>query len=330
MPKIPFLALIIISSILLAGCGAAKNLGRSITGGGAEKSQPKKKKVSLNLAEERYQEAFKSMSSGRYEDALSEYNSLVVQYPFGRVTEQAKLDSLFVLHKLGRNQDAGRVADNFIAQHPTHENVDYAYYMKGVILFPKSKSIIGRRLSGSPLRDASDLLDAHTAFKDFIEKFPENEQVPDATQRMIFLEDAVAQDELRTAKFYEARKAYVAVINRSQYIVETYPRTPTARDALILMRDTYKKMGLPELVQTTQTVIDANQASFVEVETNREEAKANRRKALSLTNALESVRKAAFGTTEEEGSAKTKAVAKAKAPTKNTLRSRTPTKYYPY
>jgi len=253
-----FFALIIGSSFLLGGCNVAKNLNSSIFGSDSTEKGSQEKTISLSSAQKRYDKAYRSMSRERYEEALEEYSELIIQYPFGKITEQAKLDSLFVLHKLGQTEDAKRVANSFIEQYPTHENVDYAYYMKGIILFPKKKGMLGQTFGTSSLRNASGLLEAHAALGDFINKFPESEQAPDAKQRMIFLENAIAQDELNVAKFYVTKKAYVAVINRCQFIVEEYARTPSARDALFLMRDTYTKMGLVELAQNTQTVIDAN------------------------------------------------------------------------
>jgi len=331
MSKTRLIALIIVSSILLSACGTAKNITRSIVGGGNNvekaKSKKSKKTVSLNLAQRNYDEAYRQMTKGFYEDALASYNKLTVQYPFGDLTEQAKLDSIFVLHKLGRKDDAKRVAENFIEQHPTHENIDYAYYMKGVTLFPKNIGFLGRIAGSNKLRDKAGLLEAYTAFKEYMEKFPENEEADDVKKRMAFLENAVARDELRVAKYYKERKAYVAVINRSQYIVENYSQTPSARDALLLMRDTYTKMELPQLAKTTQTVIDANSASVAEVEADNEEARRNKAITRQVSGAIESLRKAAFTIPDEEDGTKR---VKVKRPPIPGPKSRTNTKYYPY
>ena len=329
MPKTRFIALIIISSILLSACGTAKNITRSIIGGSNTEKTKSKKAVSLNLAQKDYDEAFRQMSKGFYEDALQSYNKLTIQYPFGDLTEQAKLDSIFVLHKLKRTDDAKRVAENFIEQHPTHENVDYAYYMKGLVLFPKNKGVFGRALGFNKLRDSAGLQEAHSAFHDFLEKFPESEQADDAKQRMVFLENAVARDELRVAEYYQAKKAYVAVINRSQYIIENYPRTASARDALLLMRDTYAKMELPQLAKTTQTVINVNSASIAEVEARKKEAIKERRLTRQVSNAISSIRKSAFSTisTDKDGNVIRTKIKRKPIPGPKT---RTSTIYYPY
>lgn len=253
-----FLALVIGASFLLSGCNIAKNINNSLFDSDETNNSAEEKTVSLNTAQKRYNEAFDSMSRSRYRQALEQYQGLIIQYPFGQITEKAKLDALFVLHQLRETNDAIKLANSFITQYPTHKNVEYAYYMKGIILFPKKKSALGRTFGSNALRNTSRLLEAYVSFEEFIDKFPRSEQAPDAKQRMVFLENAIAENEFEVAEFYSAKKAYVAVINRCQYVIENHSQTPSARDALLLMRDTYKKMGLTELVQDTQNVIDAN------------------------------------------------------------------------
>ena len=49
---------------------------------------------------------------------------------------------------------------------------------------------------------------------------------PDARQRMIALNNNLAMHEVHVARYYMKRKAYVAAVNRANYVIEKYQRTP--------------------------------------------------------------------------------------------------------
>ena len=207
-----------------------------------------------------YSIANRKMQSGKYDDALESYNEFIVKYPFGSLSEKGRLERIFVLNKLNETEEAELATDQFVDQYPLHPNIDYAYFMRGIIQFEKKRSGLGRRFGGAVEvdRNKSRMEKSFNAFQDLITKYPNSQYVPDAQLRMTFLRNKMAEHEFGVAKFYAKRNANIGVINRCKYIIENFEQSPAVIDALNLMVITYNKMDLPELANEAQAILDAN------------------------------------------------------------------------
>ncbi|HWQ95257.1 MAG TPA: outer membrane protein assembly factor BamD, partial [Gammaproteobacteria bacterium] len=204
-----------------------------------------------------YSEAKSAMNDGDYETAIKYFESLQARYPFGRYAQQAQLELIYVYYKDSEPASAVAAADRFIKLHPRHPFVDYAYYLKGLANFNQSKGLWERYLPQDPTQ--RDPGAARQSFQDFAElakRFPDSKYTQDATQRMAYLRNNLAQYEVNVAKYYMKREAYVAAVNRAKYVVENYPRTPAVPDALGVMARAYKIMGIDDLSADALRVLE--------------------------------------------------------------------------
>lgn len=208
-----------------------------------------------------YQEAHEQMASGNWAEAIKNFEKLEARYPYGPYTEQAQLETAYVHYKDGEPALALAAADRFIRLHPTHPNVDYAYYLKGIINFHGEKSLMHALLGFDDEawdRDPKSAHESYEAFRELVERFPKSRYAKDSIDRMRYLLDAQARYEVHVAKFYLDRGAYVAAVNRCKYAIENYPRTPAVEDALGVQAKAYKLMGLPKLSHDTVRVLRMN------------------------------------------------------------------------
>jgi len=205
-----------------------------------------------------YSRAQISMESKRYDESLENYNAFISQFPFGGLSETARIERIFVLNKLKQIEEAGEAAEQFIKQYPQNPQLDYVYFMRGVISFERKAGFILGRGADEVSRNKSAMEKSYNAFQELVTKFPNSRYVPDARQRMTHLRNKIAEHELSVAQFYADRNANVGVINRCQYIIDNYQQAPAVIDALELMVVTYKKMNLDDLAAKTQKVLDAN------------------------------------------------------------------------
>jgi len=214
--------------------------------------------VSKDSPQRMYSRAQKFMDSQRYDESLENYNAFITQFPFGGLSETARIERIFVLNKLKLTEEASEAAEQFIKQYPQNPQLDYVYFMRGVISFERKSGFILGRGANEVSRNKSAMEKSYNAFKELTIKFPNSRYVPDAKQRMTHLRNKIAEHELSVARFYADRNADVGVINRCQYIIDNYQQAPAVIDALELMVITYKKMGLDDLAAKTQKVLDAN------------------------------------------------------------------------
>jgi len=205
-----------------------------------------------------YELANSQMQSKRYNEALEEYETLLIEYPFGSLSETARLERIFVLNKLNSTEEASEAAEQFIRQYPLHPNVDYAYFMRGLVKFERKSGFILGRGANEVARNKHSMQQSYNAFSELIQKHPTSRYAADAKQRMVYLRNKMAEHELSVANFYVERNANIGVINRCQYILDNYDNTPAVFDALKLMIKTYNKMELNDLADQAQTVLDLN------------------------------------------------------------------------
>ena len=210
-------------------------------------------------AEEMYTKAKGYLNSQNWGRAISQYQTLSTRYPFGRYTEQAQLELAYAYHKGGNPEAALSTTDRFIRTYPSHPNVDYAYYIRGLTNYEMRVGFM-ERLMPSRVRDR-DQTAARESFRDFdelIKRFPDSRYGPDARQRMVFLRNNLSFYELDVARYYMRRKAYVASSARARYAIENYPGSPELGDALEILHVSYTEMGLPELAEDTMKVLALN------------------------------------------------------------------------
>jgi outer membrane protein assembly factor BamD len=210
-------------------------------------------------AQRLYSEAKEAMSDGNYKTTLEYLDKIQARYPFGRYAQQAQLDTIYIQYKDNEPDAALAAADRFIKTNPRHPYVDYAYYMKGLVNFERSNTIIDRLAPSD--RAKTDTATARQSYNDFSElarKFPDSKYAEDARQRMLFLHNNLAAYEVHVADYYLRRGAYVAAANRAKYVLETYARTPAVEDALGIMTQAYIKMGMPQLAADSLRVLERN------------------------------------------------------------------------
>lgn len=210
-------------------------------------------------AEEMYTEAKNLLGKENYQGAVQAYRRLQTRYPFGRYSEQAQLEMAYAFYRAGQPEQALATADRFIRMYPTHPNVDYAYYIRGVTNYEQQVGFL-EKLMPSRVRDR-DQTAALESFQDFDElcrRFPNSRYAPDARQRMVYLRNNLSYYEIDVANYYLRRKAFVAAANRARYLIETYPNSPEAGNALVVMHKAYSELDLPELADDALRVLELN------------------------------------------------------------------------
>ena len=149
-------------------------------------------------------------------------------------------------------------ADRFIKLHPNHPNVDYAYYMRGLASFTERGMV--EKLTSQEIndRDPKQLNTSFLAFKELISRFPDSRYSKDSAQRMIYLVNALAANELHVARYYMKRGAYLASANRCKYVLENYPASTSIEEALVILISAYDELGFNDLRDDAMRVLKNN------------------------------------------------------------------------
>jgi outer membrane protein assembly factor BamD len=75
---------------------------------------------------------------------------------------------------------------------------------------------------------------------------------------MVYLRNRLAEYEIRVARYYMQRGAYVGAANRARSVIETYDGAPAVIEALEIMAAAYRELGMDKLAEQTDAVRQAN------------------------------------------------------------------------
>lgn len=208
---------------------------------------------------ELYQEAKALLLNGEYENAIQHYEKLESRFPYGTYAERARIEMAYAYYKDLQPETAIIAADRFIKLHPNHANVDYAYYLRGLASFDNSVSFMNKLFNQEPSqRDPKSIRKAFKYFSELVQRFPKSRYAADSIQRMKGLRETLARYEVHVANFYQRRGAHLAAANRAKYVIENYQGTLAIPDALALMTQSYRKLGMHDLASDAYRVLELN------------------------------------------------------------------------
>jgi outer membrane protein assembly factor BamD len=210
-------------------------------------------------AQRLYGEAKDAMQAKDWPKAVRYFEKLEARYPYGRYAQQAQLEVAYAHWKDGERASAVAAADRFIKLYPNHPNVDYAWYLKGLINFNELSGFLTWLTSPDMTdRDPKATRDAFEAFREVVARFPQSRYAEDSAARMRYLVNALAAHEVHVARYYMRRGAFVAAANRAQYAVKHYPQSPAIEEALFILVKAYEALGMPELRDGAERVMRKN------------------------------------------------------------------------
>lgn len=207
-------------------------------------------------AEELYKQAKEALLEGNYTKAIKTYETLEARFPYGRFAQQAILEAAYANYRANETATAIAACDRFIRTYPNHPYVDYAYYLKGLVHFREDQGLIGYvyELDLSE-REPKGMRESFAAFKELVARFPDSRYAQDSRERMRYLTNSLSLYEVKVARYYYNRGAYVAAINRADGSLVSFPRTPANEDALEVLIKSYDKLGLVQLRDDSQQIL---------------------------------------------------------------------------
>jgi outer membrane protein assembly factor BamD len=240
------LPILLATSLLILGCSSTKKIDFG------------------KISEQKlYETAQQNLKGRRFFVATEALQKLESDFPFGKYANSAQLALIYAYYKSEELPLADSAANRYIRLHPNHPNVDYAYYMRGLIAFPTPGSFFQSAL-GTDLsqRDMKTTKASFVHFSELVKRFPNSEYAPDAIERMAFLRNLLARHEMHVANYYLDRDAFLAAANRGRHVIENYQKTPSVPDALAVLIQSYQALNMTELAQSNLEILRLNYPDY--------------------------------------------------------------------
>lgn len=231
-PQAVLLALALFATLLISGCASDGN--KDETDGWSETKL--------------YSEATEKLKDNDFAKCGTYFEKLEARFPFGPYSQQAQINAAYCYWKASEQAQALVAVDRFIKLHQGSPNLDYAFYLKGLITFNDDLGFLGK-FTGQDLseRDPKAAREAFEAFKVVVDRFPNSKYAPDALDRMRYIVNSLAEADVIVARYYFQRGAYLAAANRAQLVLKDYDRAPAVEEALYILIKSYERLGMTDL-----------------------------------------------------------------------------------
>jgi len=209
-------------------------------------------------ADQLYRRAHGAIVDTDYSQAIKYFDQLSERYPFSEYQTQAEMEKIYAQYRSYQPDDALSGADRFLRAHPRSSQAEYVQYLKGVINYTRDEGLLD--VFGLD-NAAKDVGNARRSFGDFallIQRYPNSKYCGDARRRMIYLRDRIARHELSIARYYMRRGAYIAAVKRADDIIAEYPGAPATQDALQLVFEADRRLGLNDQAGEASKIIAFN------------------------------------------------------------------------
>lgn len=230
-------------SVLLAACGG-------------HHKKPERDPLPFHTdrpADVMYRQAEHQLAMGYYSSAVKTFEKIQVTYPYHEESEHVAKDLIYAYYKKDDMPGTVASADKFIHLYPTSQYVPYAYYMRGMANFKQDRGLLSKLIPVNVTKRAPGTMkDAFNDFKVVVTEYPDSIYAKDARQHMVYLRNFFAQQEINTAEFYMDRKAYVAAINRANYVLAHFSHAPQTRLARDILVKAYTKLDMPEMASKSK------------------------------------------------------------------------------
>jgi outer membrane protein assembly factor BamD len=184
--------------------------------------------------EDYYQQAQANFAHHEYNAAIENYQLVIDKYPFSPYAEDAELKIGLAYYEMKDYAEAIGALDDFQRMHPTSKNLELVSYYIAMSYYTQ----IGRED-----QDQSKTEQALKHFEIIEQRFPEGSFAELARQNANVCREMLARHEMVVGNYYFKRANFRAAESRLAELMQKYPDTPIAPDALFELGQALEKEG---------------------------------------------------------------------------------------
>src|SRR5882672_507124 len=169
-----------------------------------------------------------------YKSSIENYQKLIDEYPFSPYAEDAEMRIGLAHYEEKDYAEAIGSLDDFQRMHPTSKNLELVTYYIGMSYYDQ----IGRED-----QDQTKTEQALKRFQELEQRFPEGSFAELAHEKVVVCREMLARNQLVVGNYYYKRANFRAAESRFAELMQKYPDTPVAPDALFELGISLEKEG---------------------------------------------------------------------------------------
>src|SRR5579862_9733918 len=184
--------------------------------------------------EDYYSQAQLDFATKEYKAAIENYQQVIDKYPFSPYAEDAEMKIGLAYYQQKEYAEAIGSLDDFERMHPTSKNLELVSYYIGLSYYDQ----IGRED-----QDQGKTMAALKRFQELEQRFPEGSFAELAHDKVLVCREMLARNQMIVGNYYYKRANFRAAESRFAELLQKYPETPVAPDALYELGVSLEKEG---------------------------------------------------------------------------------------
>jgi outer membrane protein assembly factor BamD len=210
-----------------------------------------------------YAEAMKAYQDKGWEEARSLFSEVRKLFPYSRYATLAELRLADVDFEQEKYTDAVAGYREFIQNHHSDRDVDYARYRIAKALYRDIDETL--LLPPAEERDQGTAQEAYKELTALYRENPRSRYAEDVHAMMDAVAGRLMRHELYVARFYLNKDAYPATIARIDHAMKLYPGSSLEPEALVLKGETLLRMNKrDEAREVFRKVVDEHGGPFAQ------------------------------------------------------------------
>jgi outer membrane protein assembly factor BamD len=199
-------------------------------------------------------DAMKSVRDGYYDNAIQQFKALAENTDDPQQKFDAEVGLAYAYYKNTDFEPAMTTCARLIEQYPTHEKLDYVYYLRGLIKMKQGETHLQRLLAAKvPTTDYPDeLREAYNYFSELINFYPQSGYLDQTYQQIDIIRQRLAKYELHLAHNTLAIGNYAEAAHHAEYVNKYYTDNTSRKYALTIMIKSYKALKMPQKVKLAE------------------------------------------------------------------------------
>ena len=163
-----------------------------------QKIESKINEKDLNLQVlEAYEEGMRALEQGDSLFAAKKFNEAEILFPQADSAPKSAIMAAYSYYKQDYYDDSIAELNRFLKVYPSHENIDYVYYLLGLCYF---EQIVDEK------KDLQSIINSKKYFNLIINNYPNTEYAVDAKFKLDLIDDILASKEMYLGRYYLKKK----------------------------------------------------------------------------------------------------------------------------
>lgn len=199
-------------------------------------------------------DAMTSLREGKPKQSIAQFQAIIDKAENEQQKSQAEIGLAYAYYTNNDFEAAYQRCVQFIQENPTHPQLDYVYYLRGLTKLKQGEIHLQRLLAAkAPTEDyPQELREAYDYFSELIKFFPQSNYLDQAYQHVDAIRQRLAKYELHLAHNQFALGNYKEAAHHAEYVNKYYSDAESRKYALTIMVKAYKALDMPQQLNAAE------------------------------------------------------------------------------